>query len=152
MKNFSETKKSFFEHAPAIWTEKLGYREQSGENLSRFIREKRIFRHCDQEDPRIQKNRRQVKRVKVENPDAEMARFEEAKGKGIAQLAFCMKKACKEVSEGQCSVFEVHQMMMRTTAKTSPSRVLSKSQGVNAEYAVATTGDNFAADVFCHGR
>ena len=42
------------------------------------------------------KNERQVKRVKVENPDAEMARFEEAKAKGIAQ--FCMKKHAKRLA------------------------------------------------------
>lgn len=42
------------------------------------------------------KNERQVKRVKVENPDAEMARFEEAKSKGIAQLGVLYEKACKE--------------------------------------------------------
>ena len=40
------------------------------------------------------KNERQVKRVKVENPDAEMARFEEAKAKGIAQLGVLYEKAC----------------------------------------------------------
>ena len=45
------------------------------------------------------KNERQVKRVKVENPDAEMARFEEAKAKGIAQLGVLYEKACKEVGD-----------------------------------------------------
>ena len=58
------------------------------------------------------KNERQVKRVKVENPDAEMARFEEAKSKGIAQLGVLYEKACKEVGEANAAIFEVHQMMM----------------------------------------
>lgn len=58
------------------------------------------------------KNERQVKRVKVENPDAEMARFEEAKAKGIAQLGVLYEKACKEVGEANAAIFEVHQMMM----------------------------------------
>ena len=53
------------------------------------------------------KNERQVKRVKVENPDAEMARFEEAKSKGIAQLGVLYEKACKEVGEANAAIFEV---------------------------------------------
>ena len=71
------------------------------------------------------KNERQVKRVKVENPDAEMARFEEAKAKGIAQLGVLYEKACKEVGEANAAIFEVHQMMMATT---SPSRILSRAR------------------------
>jgi len=74
------------------------------------------------------KNERQVKRVKVENPDAEMARFEEAKAKGIAQLGVLYEKACKEVGEANAAIFEVHQMMLGTTATTSPSRILSRAR------------------------
>ena len=90
------------------------------------------------------KNERQVKRVKVENPDAEMARFEEAKAKGIAQLGVLYEKACKEVGEANAAIFEVHQMMMDDDGYNESVENIIKSQGVNAEYAVATTGDNFA--------
>ena len=90
------------------------------------------------------KNERQVKRVKVENPDAEMARFEEAKSKGIAQLGVLYEKACKEVGEANAAIFEVHQMMMEDDGYNESVENIIKSQGVNAEYAVATTGDNFA--------
>ena len=90
------------------------------------------------------KNERQVKRVKVENPDAEMARFEEAKAKGIAQLGVLYEKACKEVGEANAAIFEVHQMMMEDDGYNESVENIIKSQGVNAEYAVATTGDNFA--------
>ena len=90
------------------------------------------------------KNERQVKRVKVENPDAEMARFEEAKAKGIAQLGILYEKACKEVGEANAAIFEVHQMMMEDDGYNESVENIIKSQGVNAEYAVATTGDNFA--------
>lgn len=90
------------------------------------------------------KNERQVKRVKVENPDAEMVRFEEAKAKGIAQLGVLYEKACKEVGEANAAIFEVHQMMMEDDGYNESVENIIKSQGVNAEYAVATTGDNFA--------
>ena len=90
------------------------------------------------------KNERQVKRVKVENPDAEMARFEEAKAKGIAQLGVLYEKACKEVGEANAAIFEVHQMMMEDDGYNESVENIIRSQGVNAEYAVATTGDNYA--------
>ena len=91
------------------------------------------------------KNERQVKRVKVENPDAEMARFEEAKAKGIAQLGVLYEKACKEVGEANAAIFEVHQMMLDDEDYCDSIRNIITTQEVNAEFAVATTGDNFAA-------
>ena len=93
------------------------------------------------------KNERQVKRVKVENPDAEMARFEEAKAKGIAQLGVLYEKACKEVGEANAAIFEVHQMKMEDDGYNESVENIIKSQGVNAEYAVATTGDNTDASL-----
>ena len=90
------------------------------------------------------KNERQVKRVKVENPDAEMAQFEEAKAKGIAQLGVLYEKACKEVGEANAAIFEVHQMMMEDDGYNESVENIIKTQQVNAEYAVAATGDNFS--------
>ena len=81
------------------------------------------------------KNERQVKRVKVENPDAEMARFEEAKAKGIAQLGVLYEKACKEVGEANAAIFEVHQMMMEDDAKLMETRAwVQKNPRVRREY------------------
>ena len=59
-----------------------------------------------------QKKEQQVKRVKVENPDQEMARYEKAKAEGIRQLQGLYDKALKEVGEANAAIFEVHQMML----------------------------------------
>ena len=91
-----------------------------------------------------QKKEQQVKRVKVENPDQEMARYEKAKVEGIRQLQGLYDKALKEVGEANAAIFEVHQMMMEDDGYNESVENIVRSQGVNAEYAVATTGDNYA--------
>ncbi len=91
-----------------------------------------------------QKKEQQVKRVKVENPDQEMARYEKAKAEGIRQLQGLYDKAFKEVGEANAAIFEVHQMMMEDDGYNESVENIVRSQGVNAEYAVATTGDNYA--------
>ena len=91
-----------------------------------------------------QKKEQQVKRVKVENPDQEMARYEKAKAEGIRQLQGLYDKALKEVGEANAAIFEVHQMMMEDDGYNESVENIVRSQGVNAEYAVATTGDNYA--------
>ena len=91
-----------------------------------------------------QKKEQQVKRVKVEDPDQEMARYEKAKAEGIRQLQGLYDKALKEVGEANAAIFEVHQMMMEDDGYNESVENIVRNQGVNAEYAVATTGDNYA--------
>ena len=91
-----------------------------------------------------QTKEQQVKRVKVEDPDQEMARYEKAKAEGIRQLQGLYDKALKEVGEANAAIFEVHQMMMEDDGYNESVENIVRSQGVNAEYAVATTGDNYA--------
>ena len=91
-----------------------------------------------------QKKEQQVKRVKTENPDQELARYEKAKTEGIRQLQGLYDKALKEVGEANAAIFEVHQMMMEDDGYNESVENIIRSQGVNAEYAVATTGDNYA--------
>ena len=91
-----------------------------------------------------QKKEQQVKRVKVEDPDQEMARYGKAKAEGIRQLQGLYDKALKEVGEANAAIFEVHQMMMEDDGYNESVENIVRSQGVNAEYAVATTGDNYA--------
>ena len=55
-----------------------------------------------------------------------------------------MTKALKEVGEANAAIFEVHQMMMEDDGYNESVENIVRSQGVNAEYAVATTGDNYA--------
>ncbi len=91
-----------------------------------------------------QKKEQQVKRVKIENPDKEMERYEKAKAEGIRQLQGLYDKALKEVGEANAAIFEVHQMMMEDDGYNESVENIIRSQGVNAEYAVAATGDNYA--------
>ena len=91
-----------------------------------------------------QKKEQQVKRVKIEDPDQEMVRYEKAKAEGIKQLQGLYDKALREVGEANAAIFEVHQMMMEDDGYNEAVENIIRSQGVNAEYAVATTGDNYA--------
>ncbi|MBR0429246.1 MAG: phosphoenolpyruvate--protein phosphotransferase [Lachnospiraceae bacterium] len=90
------------------------------------------------------KNDNAVKRVKVENPEVEINRFEEAKETAKAQLGQLYDKAMKEVGEANAAVFEVHQMMLDDLDYIESVQNMIRSQGINAEFAVATTGDNFS--------
>lgn len=90
------------------------------------------------------KGEQQVKRYRVQDTAAEIARYEEAKQKSIEQLAGLYDKALKEVGEANAAIFEVHQMMLEDDDYNDSVKNIIKSQGVNAEYAVAATGDNFS--------
>ena len=91
-----------------------------------------------------QKKEQQVKRVKIDDPEQEMARYEKAKAEGIKKLQGLYDKALREVGEANAAIFEVHQMMMEDDGYNESVENIIRSQGVNAEYAVATTGDNYA--------
>lgn len=91
-----------------------------------------------------QKKEQQVKRVKIDDPEQEMARYEKAKAEGIKQLQGLYDKVLREVGEANAAIFEVHQMMMEDDGYNESVENIIRSQGVNAEYAVATTGDNYA--------
>ena len=90
------------------------------------------------------KDERQVKRVRVSDTGAELARYEDARKESIGELAELHDKALKEVGEANAAIFEVHQMMLEDDDYNDSVRNIITSQGVNAEYAVAATGDNFS--------
>ncbi len=85
-----------------------------------------------------------VKRVKVENPDEEVKRVEAARQKSQKQLQKLYEKAVKEVGEASAAIFEVHQMMLEDDDYNESIENIIRTQEVNAEYAVASTGDNFS--------
>lgn len=91
------------------------------------------------------KKENQVKRYKVTDTEVETARFTEAKEKAKEQLAAFYEKAVKEVGEVNAMIFEVHQMMLDDLDYVESVTNMITSQKVNAEFAVATTGDNFSA-------
>lgn len=85
-----------------------------------------------------------VKRVHVEDTDAEIVRLGKAGEQSAAQLQALYEKAVKEVGEASAAIFEVHQMMLEDEDYLEAIHNMIRSEKVNAEYAVAVTGDNFA--------
>ena len=90
------------------------------------------------------KDEQQVKRVKIENPDLEIARYRQARQTAMEQLQNLYQKALKEVGEANAAIFEIHQMMLEDDDYNESIENIIHMQQVNAEYAVAVTGDNFA--------
>ncbi len=90
------------------------------------------------------KGEQSVKRVKVEDTETEIRRYEAAKVTAIEQLNKLYQNAVKEVGETNAAVFEVHAMMVQDGDYVDSIRNIIETQQVNAEFAVATTGDNFS--------
>ncbi len=86
----------------------------------------------------------QVRREKIEDTDSELKRLEAAKEAAIAQLSEIYEKALKEVGEANAAIFDIHMMMVEDEDYNDAITEMITSQNVNAEYAVAVTGDNFA--------
>lgn len=85
-----------------------------------------------------------VKREKIEDADAEIARLGNAIEKAKKQLQDLYDKALKEVGEASAAIFEVHQMMMEDGDYIDAIHSMIRTENINAEFAVATTGDNFS--------
>lgn len=85
-----------------------------------------------------------VKRKRVEIPDAEIERLEAAIYTAKEQLENLYQKAVKEIGEASAAIFEVHQMMLEDEDFLEAILSMIRTEQVNAEYAVAVTGDNFS--------
>ena len=89
-------------------------------------------------------NDSQVKRDKIQDADAEIERVGLAVEKAQQQLGKLYDKAVKEVGETSAAIFEVHQMMLEDEDYLDAIHNMIRTEMVNAEYAVAVTGDNFS--------
>ena len=104
------------------------------------------------------RNQKVIKREHVENVESECVRFQEAKAEGIRQLKELYEKSIADVGEANAMIFEIHQMMLEDLDYIGVYRKYHRSQEVNAEFAVATTADNFAQmfaamdDAYMQGR
>lgn len=92
----------------------------------------------------FQKNDVQVKREKITDAEGEIARMQDAVSASQEQLQKLYDKAVKEVGEASAAIFEVHQMMLEDEDYQDAICNMIRNEMVNAEYAVAVTGDNFA--------
>ena len=104
------------------------------------------------------KDQQQVRRQEIEDTEAECARYRNARDEALKQLQELYDKALGEVGEENAAIFEVHQMMLEDDDYNESVEDLIRTEQVNAEYAVATTGDNFAGmfaamdDEYMRGR
>lgn len=85
-----------------------------------------------------------VKRIKIDDADAEKKRYEDAKAAAIKQLGGIYQKALEEVGEESAQVFEIHMMMLEDDDYNEAITRKILEQRVNAEYAVSVTADTFA--------
>ena len=104
------------------------------------------------------RNQKVIKREHVENVESECVRFQEAKAEGIRQLKELYEKSIADVGEANAMIFEINQMMLEDLDYIESIENIIRSQEVNAEFAVATTADNFAQmfaamdDAYMQGR
>ncbi len=99
-----------------------------------------------------------IKRCHVKDTDQEVKRFEEARAKASLELQELHDKAMEDVGEANAMIFEIHQMMLEDLDYVESVVNIITTQEVNAEYAIGTTADNFAAmfqamdDAYMQGR
>ena len=92
----------------------------------------------------LRKNDYQVKRTRIEDADAEILRVTGAVEAVKEQLGRLYDKAVQEVGEASAAIFEVHQMMLEDEDYLESIHSMIRTELINAEYAAAATGDNFA--------
>lgn len=99
-----------------------------------------------------------IKRTRVEDVEAEVERFQNAKAKTLELLKGLYEKALEDVGEANAMIFEAHQLMLEDPDYVESIENIIRTQDVNAEYAIGATADNFAAifeamdDVYMQGR
>ncbi len=92
----------------------------------------------------LRRNAAAVKRRKVQNAEAEVARFQTARQDAIDKLAELYEKAVADVGKDNAAIFEIHQMMLEDLDYIESVEGIIRTQQVNAEYAVQTIAANFA--------
>ena len=93
---------------------------------------------------KYEKEQQQVKRIRISDPEAEINRFDHAREEAGAQLQSLYDKALTQVGESGAMIFEIHRMMLDDDDYLDSVYHIIRSQQVNAEFAVASTGDNFS--------
>lgn len=92
----------------------------------------------------IKKDNSQVKRIHITDTESEVNRFVQAKQNSKEQLEKLYEKAVLEVGEANAAIFDIHNMMLDDLDYIESIENVIRTQSVNAEYAVALTGDNFS--------
>ena len=104
------------------------------------------------------RSEKSIKRTRVDDVDAEWQRFQDAKNIAVSQLKGLYDKALEDVGEANAMIFAIHQMMLEDLDYLESIENIIRTQAVNAEFAVATTADNFSQmfaamdDAYMQGR
>lgn len=91
----------------------------------------------------LKKGQQEVVCENISDTEAEIARYEAAKEMAAEQIAILYEKAIDEVGEVNAMIFEFHQIMLEDYDYNESVYNIIEA-GVNAEFAVATTGDKFS--------
>lgn len=85
-----------------------------------------------------------VTRKRIDDVVAEKKRYEDAREKAIEDLHKLYERTKEQIGEADAEIFDVHAMMLEDEDYNNSVMNIIDTQEMNAEYAVATTGDNFA--------
>ncbi|MBR1470595.1 MAG: phosphoenolpyruvate--protein phosphotransferase [Lachnospiraceae bacterium] len=107
-----------------------------GKGIGSGIAIGRIFFYEKKEDP--------VQRVSIEDPAAEIMRFETARAAAIEQLQQLRDKTLEEAGAENAAIFEAHRIMLSDSDYNDSIRHIIRVEKVCAEYAVSATADHFA--------
>ena len=78
-------------------------------------------------------------------PEEELERFKAARETAKEQLGVLYERVLTEVGAENAAIFEIHQMMLDDDDYLDAVKGIIETQNATAEYAVMTTGENFAA-------
>ncbi len=87
----------------------------------------------------------EIERRVVDDPKAEVERFHKAQQTAVEQLKALRDKTAKEFGEGKAELFDAHQLMLEDPDYVDSVVGLITSSHVNAEFAVNSTAEQFAA-------
>ena len=92
----------------------------------------------------ISKTQEKIKRIKIQNKDFELKKVDSACQVAKSQLDKLYQEAIQEVGEGNAEIFNIHKMMLEDKDYLESIENIILTESINAEYAVAVTGDNFS--------
>ena len=92
----------------------------------------------------FKRNAAMAHRKKITDVARELERLRNAKQTAMEQLDAIYEKAKNEIGEANAQIFEIHKMMIEDDDYNESIESIIQTQMVNAEFAVAITGENFS--------
>lgn len=92
----------------------------------------------------LRRDARAQPRRQVADAEAEVARFDKARGEAVVQLAKLYVETKAKLGEEKSLLFQIHQMMLEDLDYRDTVTSIIRNQHVNAEYAVDQTAAQFS--------